>query len=323
MPGDVDSNNPILWDLADGQPRLFVLTSWGGTPSLSMGDSLDRLSHAEPVTFAPHPGHGVWMEAVIKDDAGTWYGYYHNERPAEVCGRLDRFIPRLGAAKSGDQGRTWQDLGIILEAPLDSHACASSNRFVLGGVGDVTAALDADARDVYFFFSQYSKAAAAQGIAVGRLAWADRDSPAGRMSVWQDGAWIPSRAGPANEAGAIAWEYAVGTALVPPTKPWHDGSATADVYWGPAVHWNSYLAQYVMLINRARDETFNQDGIYVSFSPTLADPRAWSAPKRIMSGGGWYAQVAGIDEGGTDKLAGRRARFFNTGRSEHLIEFQK
>ncbi len=322
MPGAVDSNNPIVWDLADGRSQMFVLTSWGGTPSLSVGPGLDRLPRAEPVTFEPHPGHGVWMEAVITDDAGTWYGYYHNETPAEACGRADRFIPRLGAAKSHNQGRTWHDLGIIFEAPAESHACGSSNRFVLGGVGDVTAALDADARDLYLFFSQYSRMVAAQGVAVARLAWADRDTPAGRVSVWNDGAWIPVREEPQDEdTGARSWEYPVGTALVPPTKPWHHGNASADAYWGPAIHWNSYLEQYVMLINRARDETFNQDGLYVSFSPTLTDPRKWSVPKKIMSGGGWYVQVAGLEEGGTDKLAGQRARFFNTGRSEHFIEF--
>ncbi len=38
-------------------------------------------------------------------------------------------------------GLTWEDLGIVLEAPPDSTACASTNRFVLGGVGDVSAML--------------------------------------------------------------------------------------------------------------------------------------------------------------------------------------
>ena len=55
---------------------------------------------------------------------------------------IDRFRA-IGAAKSADRGLTWQDLGVILEAPPDSDACASSNRFVLGGVGDVSVMLDA------------------------------------------------------------------------------------------------------------------------------------------------------------------------------------
>lgn len=323
LPGAVDSNSPMMWDVADGEPRLFILTSWGGTPSLSAGPALDRLPRAAPVAFDVHPGHGVWMEALVKAQDGTWYGYYHNETPAEACGRLDRFIPRLGAARSYDQGRTWQDLGVILEAPADSHACGSSNRFVLGGVGDVSVALDGEAQDLYFYFSQYAREPAAQGVGVGRLVWADRDAPAGKLTVWHRGAWIPARELTTSEdVETVVWQYPLGTALVTPSRPWHDGNPSADVFWGPSVHWNTYLEQYVMLLNRARDETFNQDGIYVSFARTLDDPGAWSVPQKIMTGGGWYAQIAGLDNGGTDRLSGRRARFFNTGRSEYYIDFQ-
>ena len=88
------------------------------------------------------------MESIVTDDAGTWYGYYHHERPADECGRPDRQLPRIGAAKSSDQGRTWGDPGIVLDAPTTSAQCASTNRFVLGGVGDVSALLDADLQDL-------------------------------------------------------------------------------------------------------------------------------------------------------------------------------
>jgi hypothetical protein len=322
MPGAVDSNNPIVRDLVDGEPQVFVMTSWGGAPSLSIGPALDRLPPAQPVAFEPHPGHGVWMESVIVADDGTWYGYYHNEWPADACGRSDRFIPRLGAARSRDRGRTWQPLGVILEMPAESRACDSTNRFVLGGVGDVSVVLDADAKDLYFYFSQYVRDRQSQGIGAGRLAWADRDEPTGRLSVWQQGAWIPPlRRESSADDEAVSWEYPVATALVAPTRPWHDGNAAADAYWGPAVHWNTYLNQYVMLMNRARDESFNADGIYVAFASSLDDPAAWSAPRKIMNGGGWYVQVAGLEADGTDRQAGQRARFFNTGRSDFFIEF--
>ena len=79
-----------------------------------------------------------------------------------------------------------------------------------------------------------------------------------------------------------------------------------------------------MLLNRARDDHFNQDGIYVSYSPTLANPSQWTTPVKIMDGGGWYPQVIGMAAGiGTDRIAGRRARFFLTGRSERYIEFER
>ena len=79
-----------------------------------------------------------------------------------------------------------------------------------------------------------------------------------------------------------------------------------------------------MLLNRAKDDHFGQDGIYASYSPTLSDPAQWTTPTEIFNGGGWYPQVIGSDVGtGTDRAAGKRARFFMTGRSTHFIEFEK
>ena len=42
--------------------------------------------------------------------------------------------------------------------------------------------------------------------------------------------------------------------------------------WGPSIHWNTYLERYVMLLNRAKDESFNNEGIYVSYARTLMIP---------------------------------------------------
>ena len=320
LPGEIDSSNPMAWSLVDGVNRLFVLTSWGGVPVRSSGATLETLQRGTPVEFSSHPGNGVWMEAIIPDEAGTWYGYYHHERPADQCGRPDRQLPRLGAMRSSDQGATWEDLGIVLDAPPGSEACDSANRFVLGGVGDVTVVLDANGQDLYLYFSQYLGDAALQGVAVARIAWADRDAPAGKAAVWSDGAWLP--ASQADESSPFT--YPAGTPLVRASRPFHDRSALSDVFWGASIHWNTYLEQYVMLLNRAMDDQFGQEGIYVSFAPGVSDPRAWSTPTRIMTGGQWYPQAVGIEPGiGTDKVAGRRARFFMTGKSERMIEFDK
>ena len=191
---------------------------------------------------------------------------------------------------------------------------------MLGGIGDVTASLDVDGKDVYLYFSQYVRDGRGQGVAVARIAWADRDAPAGKASVWNDGAWLPARESAAAEGG---WEYPSGTPLVASTRPFHDRSGVNDVFWGASIHWNTYLEQYVMLLNRAKDDQFGQEGIYIAFASTL-DPSAWSAPSRILSGGTWYPQVIGSERGiGTDRVAGRRARFFMMGRSERMIEFER
>lgn len=319
LPGAVDSSNPAVWDLVDGVPRLFVISSWGGLPTRASGPSVERLHEEAPPTFVPHPGHGVWMESIVTADDGAWYGFYHHERPADICGRNDRQLPRIGAVRSRDQGATWADLGIVVDAPPGSEACDSTNRFVFGGVGDVTAALDRGGNDLYLYFSQYTRDGASQGVAVARLAWADRDEPVGKVTIWNDGAWLSPVM---NDAGE--WTYPAGTPLVKASRPFHDRSDASDVFWGPSIHWNTYLEQYVMLINRAKDDRFGQEGIYVSFAPTVGDPRAWSAPAKIMNGGEWYPQVLGTELGtGTDRLAGKRARFFMTGRSDRYIEFER
>ena len=324
LPGEVDSNSPVLWAKELGLSRMYITTSSGGWPSVASGARLTRMMGLSPVEFVRSPEHGVWMEAIVADESGTWYGYYHNEIPAALCGRLDLVMPRIGAARSTDRGRTWRDLGIVLEAPPGAHECSTPNRYFVGGVGDLSVMLDHDAKYLYLFFSQYSRSPAAQGVAVGRFPWAFRDEPIGQVDVWSRGAWLPALSvleGPADRR-RVAWRYPAGTPLVTPSHPWHDDDPVSDAFWGAAVHWNTSLQQYVMLLNRTVDEEFGQEGIYVSFARRLDDPALWSAPQKILPGGNWYPQVVGLDYGrGTDKVAGRRARFFMSGRSTHYIEF--
>jgi hypothetical protein len=192
--------------------------------------------------------------------------------------------------------------------------------------------LDATSTNLYLFFSQYQSQAAAQGVAVARMLWADRDCPVGRIDVWKQGAWEPARAswgapteeGPRMNGRTLKWDYPVGTPLVAAAQAWHDSDALVDAFWGPSVHWNQSIQQYVMLLNRAKDENYAQDGIYISFAPRLDDPRLWSPPQRLLTGGKWYPQVIGLTEGrGTDKSAGTVARLFVSGRSEWFINFSR
>lgn len=320
LTGDVDSSSPVIWDQADGSPLLFVLTSTGGQPSRASGEGLTTLGDPQLVQLEPLPLGGVWMEAVIPDINGTWYGFYHNELTAEVCGDVGKAFARIGAARSEDQGATWTNLGIILEAPVDTFACDTSNTFFVGGVGDFTALLDADRRDLYIYFSQYGRDASQQGVAVARLPWADTDDPVGKVTVWNDGVWLPPDA-VENDNGEVSWVYPPATPILPSNRPWHTGDLV-DEFWGPSIHWNDWLEQYVMVVNRARDDTFEQEGIYVSFNTRLDAPAGWSTPVKIFNGGGWYPEVVGLDASrGTDRWAGRTARFFMSGWSDYLIEF--
>ncbi|MFA5909715.1 MAG: hypothetical protein WC815_13135 [Vicinamibacterales bacterium] len=331
LPGSADSNSPLVWDLDEGQRKLFVMTSFAGQPNVASGPVLERMGARTEITLLPHPGYGVWMEAVVTDDVETWYGFYHNEWPATACGREDRFVARIGAAKSTDLGQTWQDLGIVLQAAQSTTACDSNNRYVIGGVGDLSVALDADKKYLYIFYSQYQKQREAQGVAVARLLWADRDRPAGRVAIWRSAAWEPNAGRrefspllPGAMRRRLEWTYPAATPLVATTQAWHDADDKVDAYWGPSVHWNTAIEQYVMLLNRAKDENYAQEGIYVSYAPRLDDPSLWSPPQKLLNGGKWYPQVVGSAPGtGTDKRAGASARFFMSGRSDWMINFFK
>jgi hypothetical protein len=314
LTGAVDSNSPAVWDLVAGQRQMVVLTSFAGVPSRAVGSDLEALAPAVPVKLRRWTGGGVWMEAVVAAPDGTWYGYYHNEVVATECGETSKVVPRIGAARSRDRGATWFDLGILLEAPPSTFVCNTNNRYFVGGVGDLSVALDRDNQYLYVFFSQYGRTAAEQGVGVARMVWANRDRPVGKLDVWSRGVWLPL-------SGSVLTDA---TPIFLMSRLWHDADEDVDAYWGPTVHWNEYLERFVMLLNRAADESFDQEGIYVSMSAGLDDPSAWSTPAKIMDGGQWYPQVIGIEEGaGTDKLAGEEARFFMSGRSSYIIRFRR
>jgi hypothetical protein len=320
-----DSNSPAVWEHVNGRPSLFVFTSYAGWSTRQIGAQLSGLATAGRVAFDTPPPHGVWFEAIIPDENGTWYGYYHNERPADFCSDASRVLPRIGAARSTDFGATWEDLGIVLEAPPQTHDCGTTNRYFVGGVGDFSVVLDRDSRYLYIFFSQYADRDGTQGVAVARLPWAYRDRPRGRVSVWWRGMlWAPPRR-IRQEDGAWTsdYSYSAGMPIYRAADDWHTGQ-TVDAFWGPSVHWNTFLEQYVMLLNHATDSDWRQEGIYVAFAPTLEEPTAWSTPRRLLTGGDWYPQVIGIEPGtGTDRVAGERARLFIGGRSRYFIQFAR
>lgn len=331
LSGAADSNSPAIWELVFGRPTLYVLTSVNGQTRRASGSDVSRLGPAVPVTLDPHPRDGVWMEAIVTDTNGTWYGYYHNEIAAnDLCRGTNKVLPRIGAARSTNRGRTWENLGIILEAPLGTHDCGTPNRYFVGGVGDFSVMLDPDSRDLYIFFTEYLRQPQMQGVAVARLAWANRDAPVGAVAVWRDGVWLPPRRilqpDPNGGAPRLRFFYWAGTPIYPALDSWHDNNPVVDAFWGPSVHWNTHLQQYVMLLNRARDPQWRQEGIYAAFAPRLDDPHLWSAPRKlvIVNDGSWYPQVMGLEaQSGTDKAAGEWARLFIGGESRYLLRFVK
>lgn len=307
MPTRVDSNSPSFW--RDG--RLFWFGSHG-RPWLSEGANVFGPWDTREVDFRSLYAMPHWMEAVWSDDDGTIWGWYHSE-PIGLVGSSTLTAPKIGAVVSFDGGNTLHDLGILLESsePLDP---AAQNGYFAGGNGDCSVILDRDRQFFYFLFDNYGGPAESQGVVIARMAFEDRFNPVGKVFKYCDGEW--------REAGLGGRT----TPIFPVRRAWN--FKDPDALWGPSIHWNTHLNCYVMLLNRAQGEPgWAQEGIYVSFSPDLSNPERWSEPVKILDKSefpAWYffyPQVMGLEEGGTDTLAGRTARLFVGGVSKWEIDF--
>ena len=306
------------------------MTSTAGAPRLATGPNLTRLGPAQDVAFSPHPGNGVWMEAIVVDDEGTWYGYYHNENPAVGCGRPDRAVARIGSARSVDAG---PQLG---RPRRDSRSSDRLDclRFTQSLCDWRRRRSERDAqcrKDGSVHLFQPIPAASLRTRRRSGSARVGKSRPAVRPRHGLDRRRLVAIALQPHVDDRRLWQHPpdlarvpVGTPLAPTTLAWHDGDGKVDAFWGPSVHWNESIEQYVMLLNRAKDESYSQAGIYVSFAPRLDDPRLWTMPQRLMSAERWYPQVIGLTTGsGTDKVAGATARLFLGGRSDWVINFSR
>ena len=309
--GDVDCSSPAHWDV--GTMYMFCST---GHPFRSSGRDLASLSRPSTrVTFDNEAGWkmgGRWIESTYKADDDLLYMWYHNEPPLSP----DRTAPRIGTMVSTDNGLTWRDLGIVLEAPAGSNNPESANKYFVGGNGDFAVVADRQKQYVYFFISTYHKDISEQGVGVARMLLKDLSEPKGNVFKWYRGQW--------DQPGIGGHVSPIFTAHI----DWH--RSDADAFWGPSVHWNTYLECWVMLLNRAKDKDWAQEGIYVTFNRNLSDPSGWTKHVRILDASKlekskWYPQVVGTsaEKRETDKLAGRTARLFVAGISKWEITFLK
>jgi hypothetical protein len=260
----------------------------------------------------PDPHSGKWIEAVWRAPDGALYGWYHGEELAPCPQRA--LSQHIGALVSRDDGLTWHWLGELLRAAPQQLDCGYRNGFMVGGFGDFCVVPDRAGEYFYIHFSSYIATEAAQGIAVARYAIAQRDRPRPALELWSANGWQ------------------VADQLVPRPiwgvrRGWRH--ADPDAFWGPAIHFNRRLDRFVMLLNRTREgkSDYRPDGIYMSFAAALDDPTQWSAPLRIVRGGGWYPQAIG--EGGAslgdegDTIVDDGARLFISGFSAWRMSFRR
>jgi hypothetical protein len=309
MPVLVDSNSPLYW--RNGELHVFTST---GTPLVTSIEDQRHIEVGVPQEIGVQPAAHLpmWIESAWQDDDGALYAWYHHE-PGGVCPNSTLTAPRIGALVSQDGGRTFTDLGIVL-ASGDPPDCSARNGFFASGHGDFTVIPDREREYFYFFFGSYGGDVRGQGVAVARMAFADRDRPAGAVWKYFAGDWNQPGIG-----GSVTPILAAHTA-------WQQ--ANADSFWGPSVHWNTHLNAYVMLLNRACCQPmWPQEGIYVSFAADLSNPGGWKAPQKILRaqdlpfGAGYYPQVLGLGPGETDSIAGSLARLYVNGFSRWELVF--
>jgi len=269
----------------------------------------------------------IWIESSHQDEDGRLYGWIHNELP-NLCRKSGGVGPagypavvRMGALRSDDNGLTWKDLGFIIEDPASSILCDTEDTWYAGGMGDFCVLPDRAREWFYFFFAHYGNKFEDQGLCLARMRYGDRDNPRTKVWMWTGVDW--------SEPG-----------LGGRPKPFFPAAqdithADGQIFWGPVVHWNTYLKKYVMFLNRIRNTKWETEGLYVSYSSDLGNPHAWSHPVKFMDReeiihadpehihSGWYVEVMGTHPGETDKLAGRTVRLFVEGASIWEIEFQK
>ncbi|NWF85370.1 MAG: hypothetical protein HXY18_16265 [Bryobacteraceae bacterium] len=301
LPGIVDSNSPALWR----NGRLQIYTS-GGTPAVSFADGPEGPFETRSVGLDPDAHLPMWIESVWQDEDGTVFAWYHHERVG-VCPGTRLTTPMIGALISTDGGLSFRDLGIVISSGEPVN-CFAENGYFANGHGDFTVVFDRAAGYFYFFFGAYAGQDGEQGVATARMAYADRFYPVGAVRKYYAGEWNEPALG-----GRVS-------PIFPAVVGW-DQAAT-DSFWGPSVHWNTYLNKWVMLLNHACCQPdWPQDGIYISFGDDLSSPDTWSAPVQIIPSGDWYPQILGAEPGETDSVAGQTVRFYTHGRSNLYIVF--
>jgi hypothetical protein len=302
LPFVVDSNTASFW--LGGRYHLF---SSAGSPILHEGTDASQISSAGYVELAAGLPEPVWVESVWMDDDGILFAWYHHE-VLDVCPGTTLTVPKIGAAISRDGGRTMLDLGIVLESG-DPPSCEAQNGYFAGGHGDFSVVFDRAQGYFYFLFSNYGGEAADQGIAVARMPFESRFNPAGTVWKYRNGEW--------NEPGLGGRV----TPVFPAAAAWQ--REDTDALWGPSVHWNTHINQYVMLMNRACCwANWPQEGVYLSFNADLSRPEGWTPPQRILEGGDWYPHVLGTGPLETGSIAGETVRLFVGNYSEWELVFR-
>jgi hypothetical protein len=255
-----------------------------------------------------------WIESAYRvPRTGVLYGLYHlEEGPYVHCpAPYDRpylAVPHIGLGRSTDNGRTWENLGIIVSDGSFAISCDLPVRFFSGGVGDPSMAVGPDSTYAYIAFTDYTgDTPNTQGIQLARIALADLDQPlapdgTSKAMRWHRGAWAgPGLQGTPGPRVGQTWKttpLGQATPLLAPERSWL--RADGGGYWGPSLSWNTHVGTFMLLLNKVSGaRAFDADGNYLTFVPSMQSPAAVPAtPIRLdaLPNGpkpAWYVQALG------------------------------
>ena len=147
--------------------------------------------------------------------------------------------------------------------------------YFVGGVGDFSVQLDRGlTRSLFLLLAVHPDRTACRASASRGWRGPIATTPSGKAMVFGQRLVVSGAGVDVPERRRCAGSIRRRVPIFPAVEPWHDDDTEVDAFWGPSVHWNMYLGQYVMLLNHAKDANWSQEGIYVSFAPSPRRLRA-------------------------------------------------
>lgn len=274
--------------LSRASGSISLLIAGGSSSWLLSGTSLTSLTSAQRVLV---PTTGSWdngyagMSAVVSDDNGTLWGFYHGEDhvglPNLPGTSIPGFYARIGLASSNDGGRTWTKLGYVIESHVPKHTTGDGAAFHADqGAGEPGALWSADGRWLYLYYSDHSRDGRPVVECMARAAKRDLSPTVANVHTIFSKYTTGSNGCTAGGAGTFS-----GAAIGGPESPIMKNPVNCDLLEGH-VTYSATLGRYIMVLTRydwtdpSSSTSPKNSGLSIT---TSTDGINWDDPSRIVT----------------------------------------